>query len=234
MKILYVKNNNNRAKEYQISTSIYEKNGMKYVEKRALCPEAIPHLMRMITSYHSLKQSIISNKFKLAEILSNDEISITFEYIDGIPLEQEFNYLSKNQKIDFIELFMKKVENSFKVKTVEKPEDNLDITYYFNVSSNQICSGEKVFDGISNIDFIFSNIIKKNDIYHIIDYEWVFDFDLPIEYIKYRLYLYYQLPIQMKMIYQEIEEYFFFHRVTNKKTFYQYSNQYKLKNLGKI
>lgn len=234
MKILYVKNNNDRAKEYQIGTCIYEKDGIKYVEKRALCLEAIPHLMRMITSYHTLSQSIISNNFKLAKILKKSEMSITFEYIDGISLEQEFNYLSKDEKIIFIDLFVKQIEESFKTKIATKPQNNLEIINYFNVSSDKLIKGEKVFDGVSNIDFIFPNLIKKNDIYYIIDYEWVFDFDLPIEYIKYRLYLYYQLPIQTKMIYKEIEEYFFFNKVTNKKAFYQYSNRYKLKNLGKI
>ncbi|MCK9224203.1 MAG: hypothetical protein M0R46_15420 [Candidatus Muirbacterium halophilum] len=234
MKIIYVKNNNNRAKEYQIGTIIYEKNATLYVEKRALCMEAIPHLMKMITSHHKLSESIVSSNFKLAKILKNDEMSITFEYIDGISLEQEFNYLSKDEQIVFIELFMKKIESNFKIKIVEKPENNSDIIYYFNVSSDEFLKGEKVFDGVSNIDFIFSNLIKKNDIYYIIDYEWVFDFDLPIEYIKYRLYAYYQLPINMKSIYKEIEEYFFSHKVTNKQAFYQYSSRYKLKNLGKI
>ena len=43
----------------------------------------------------------------------------------------------------------------------------------------------------ANIDFIGSNIIV-NDKINIIDYEWVFNFSVPINYIIYRILLYYE------------------------------------------
>ena len=43
----------------------------------------------------------------------------------------------------------------------------------------------------ANIDFIGSNIII-NDKINIIDYEWVFNFSVPINYIIYRILLYYE------------------------------------------
>ena len=47
MKVLYVKNGNERSKEFQLKTVIYEENGQKFVKKQALCNEAIPHLKKM-------------------------------------------------------------------------------------------------------------------------------------------------------------------------------------------
>jgi len=90
MKILYVKNNSERAKELQLKTIIYEENGQKYVKKQASTKEAIPHLKKMKKSYERLSDAIINPKIKLAEIIDESEESLTFEFISGVSLEKKF------------------------------------------------------------------------------------------------------------------------------------------------
>jgi hypothetical protein len=45
--------------------------------------------------------------------------------------------------------------------------------------------------GISNMDSVFSNFVKNEQGVWCIDYEWVFEFPVPVEYIAYRALLYF-------------------------------------------
>lgn len=234
MKILYIKNNNDRALEYQVTTIIFEKNNIKYVEKRALTKESIPHIQNIINNYQKLQKSICSNKFQLANIFTYTEDSIIFEYIEGISLENIFHKLKEHEKLDFLDNFSSDLKSSFKMSQFSFDKDEMKLQDFFGKHDYRKLNGEDSFDSISNIDFILPNIIKKENTNYIIDYEWTFNFSLPFEYIKYRLYLYHQIPFKAKPIYKEMEDYFFNNVVTNRESFYQYSNQYVLKNLGQI
>ena len=75
MKILYVKNNSERAKEFQLKTIIYEEDGKKYVKKESLPAEATPHLKRMKESYEKLSKSTLNPNIEFAKIIDEDENS---------------------------------------------------------------------------------------------------------------------------------------------------------------
>jgi len=66
MRVLYVKTNSEREKRFQLQTVIYEESGRKFVKKRALCKEAVPHLMSMQQKYEKLSASIINPNIRLA------------------------------------------------------------------------------------------------------------------------------------------------------------------------
>ncbi|MCR5581541.1 MAG: hypothetical protein K6F66_08115, partial [Pseudobutyrivibrio sp.] len=66
-----------------------------------------------------------------------------------------------------------------------------------------------------DVDLIFDNIIKTDKGWEIIDYEWTFDFLVPINYIFYRAYKFSDLPEHMvdipdaeRAIYQQMEDHF--------------------------
>lgn len=44
---------------------------------------------------------------------------------------------------------------------------------------------------VSDIDMIFSNALERNDGYELIDYEWTFDFPIPMKFLEYRCLYYY-------------------------------------------
>ena len=185
MKILYVKNNSERAKEFQLKTVIFELNGQKFVKKQALCSEAIPHLKKMKESFEKLTASIINQKIKLAKIVDESEDSLTFEFIDGISLEKKFNE-TQNKNI-IIDEYLTLVRSGFKTTSFDSTSMVTDT--FINVFGNQDYSeldGELCFSGIANIDLIFSNIILKDDSIYLIDYEWVFNINVPIEYVVFR------------------------------------------------
>jgi len=96
MKILYVKNNSERAKRFQLKTIIYEENGKRFVKKEILFPEAKAHLHNISATYHKLSKAIANPRIKLAPIVAEDDTSLTFEYIEGTSFETKYN-LAKEQ-----------------------------------------------------------------------------------------------------------------------------------------
>jgi len=187
MKILYVKNNSERSTKFQLKTIIYEDKGQKYIKKQALSRAAIPHLKKMKENYSKLSESIIHPKLKLAKITDESHDSLTFEFIEGISLETRFNTTPKEYKQEIIHEYISLMKNAFKM-TAFNQNDAHKNTYkmLFGIQNFTSLKEESCLDSISNIDLIFSNIIFTNDSIYLIDYEWVFDINLPINYLIYR------------------------------------------------
>ena len=193
MKILYVKNNSERAKNFQLRTIIYQKDSIKYVKKVAACKEAIPHLKKMKNSYTTLKASIINPKIKLAKIIDEDESSLTFEFIDGESFQKKLHrVISKDGEYELlINEYLKLIESGFKTTLFDS--SNMATDKFRKLFGNLPYSemdGEVCFDGTSNIDFVFSNIISRGEDIYLIDYEWVYEHSIPLKYILFRSMLY--------------------------------------------
>ena len=191
MKILYVKNNSERAKEFQLRTTVYEEdNGEKFVTKKALYPEAIPHLKRMKESYTKLTQAIINPKIKLAKIIAETDDSLTFEFIQGESLEKRYNDIKKisaSKAEILIDDYFELLKTGFKT-TVFDSDTMLTDTHkilFGDIDYKQF-DGKLCFEGISNIDLIFSNILFFEESIYLIDYEWVFDINIFVDYAAYR------------------------------------------------
>ena len=190
MKILYVKNNSERSKEFQLKTIVYEENGQKFVKKQTLCSEALPHLKKMKESYIKLTNSITNPNIKLAKIIDESDNSLTFEFIEGISLETKFNHAKKSSEAvsnKIIDDYIQLVQSSFKTTTFDSSTMVTDeFIKLFGDNDYSELDGEISFESNSNIDLIFSNIIfRDNDIY-LIDYEWVFNCNIPLNYIAFR------------------------------------------------
>ena len=190
MKILYVKNNSERAEQFQLKTIIYQENGQKYVRKEALNKASIPHLKKMKENYSQLSDTIKNPQIKLAKIIDESKNSLTFEYIDGISLEKKYqdaSLLGKESSLKVIETYIDILKNGFKTTKFDSVSMASD-TYknlFGEIDFNSL-NGELCFDGLSNLDLIFSNIIFKDDQIYLIDYEWVYNVNVPINYILYR------------------------------------------------
>ena len=190
MKILYIKNNSERTKEFQLKTIVYEENGQKYVKKQAIHDASIPHLKRMKENYNRLASSIVDPRIKLAKIIDETENSLTFEFIDGVSLEKKYNAakkLNNHAANEVINAYIEVLKTGFKTSTFDSKTMVTDTykTLFSNLDFSDL-DGETCFEGISNIDLIFSNIIYKDESIYLIDYEWTYDINLPVKYILYR------------------------------------------------
>ena len=146
--VLYTKYSTERDDKYCIRTRIFEENGIKKVEKSAVCKAGANHISDIKKAAIKLKERYDTSDLKINNILdfNEDEGRIVFEYIEGKTLENLLDecILSGN-KDEFIRLFEK-------YKTYV--EFNTDYP-------------------IVDDDFIFSNIIVTDSSWNLIDCEWV-------------------------------------------------------------
>jgi GT2 family glycosyltransferase len=187
MKILYVKNGSTRSKEFQLTTTIYERDGQRYIEKRASNQDSIAHLQKMKDNYSRLSTTIINPRVKLAKVIDESSDTLTFEYIDGISLQKKFFRAldsSRDEAKKVISEYIELISTSFATKSIDI--DSVDDRYIEIFSDHFIEGRELVFDGVADIDLIFSNIIYRGDDIYIIDYEWVFDLPISVDFVTFR------------------------------------------------
>lgn len=203
--VVYAKYNRQRAPEYQISTKIVRmQDGTRYVKKEALRPEAVAHIgylsdnrRRMIDILEQKKERDI---FPCPiEILSNENGCAVFPYIEGQSLAKEVN-VQLGRRDAFLAAMHQAVESIYG-GYLKEPECMLDFQMtpefekvfgaYADEEDRKTLSAMKALP-VSNIDSILSNFVRLSDGSLVcLDYEWVFDFPIPIDYLIYRTVYYY-------------------------------------------
>lgn len=180
MRINSIKYSINRKKAFQLKTIIYEEKNSKYVLKEAYSQAAKSHLENIYNNYEEYKKS----PFNPVEVKMQDK-GIVFPFVEGVSLDEILiQKLFDKDKNGFIELlkwykalFLKEEQCAFYQTT--------DFKSIFGDASN--LEGIAAMN-LANVDLNFDNIIflEKDSKIITIDYEWVFKFPVPVDYIIYR------------------------------------------------
>jgi hypothetical protein len=184
-KILFSKYNSLRKPQFQTETRIIEEDGIRYVDKRPIRRAAQPHIDRIRANYDKTA-ALYGDKIKAVSCRATED-GIAFPYIKGKSLLDG---------IDF--------ERDPLPEIAETVKQKLDIITA--VSDGQLCEfvssdgfselfpdcqpGKCPAFATANMDSIFSNFIDDGTDIWCIDYEWVFDFAIPVDYVRYRAALY--------------------------------------------
>lgn len=183
-KVLYTKYSNERKPEYRIATSIVERDGKREVQKKALCECGRNHLNHMCNIKQDLLNLVKVYGWNIADCRMIDQSTVEMEYINGATLEHDLDECVKDKKFESIINIVNDISNKiYNHKDIKK----------FQISDQYVSIfGQEYFDeswhayDLSNIDMIFSNIIISDGTYVLTDYEWVFDFQIPVEFILFR------------------------------------------------
>lgn len=187
--VLYSKYNSLRRPEFRIVTEIREKDGKKYVVKRAGEPAAEKHLSNM-----KKNRELLSGLYDEIRVIpvEETEAGLAFPFIAGKTLKDELveEYAGR-------EPFIRETVRKLEVILGFRPE----VIQPFHVS--EACSevfGNDVPEGVdavcpANIDALFTNFMDNGKEFCCIDYEWVVNFPVPIGFLRYRAlrYLHYEL-----------------------------------------
>ena len=185
--VIYTKYNKLRRPEFRISTMICEdENGKKSVVKKALTKEAESQIK--IIYDNSLD---IGKAYKKLEILLPDYRTdrVVFEFIKGENLEHSFVEL-----LDDFETLVEKIKEGLDIITDICSEYMADFTVtkkYGKVFGDAFPEEGGAASTYINIDVLFDNVIIKDGKYICLDCEWVFDFPVPIKFVKYRCLFYF-------------------------------------------
>lgn len=145
----YVKYSNDRAGEYAIKTEIAGLQGTgARVRKYPLTTEAQEHIRNLAVAYEKLQKRYEGGKLEINRCrLREDGLYAEFDFVEGTSLQELMNRcLDRDDTEGFAGYFREYVER---------------IGYNSEYPA-------------ADFDLIFSNILVKDDIWTLIDYEWTF------------------------------------------------------------
>lgn len=180
METIYAKMTTERAEEFRQMTKICIENDNKFIVKEPLGIMAEMHIQNMFMHYSVFR----NNKIDILCPIEKYNKGIKLEYLKGESLCDELlSCVDKNDKETFIQLLLE--YKDFVIK------NSCGTILFDNSTSFRNIFGDFAFDGkkcarISNIDLIFENLIRSDKSFKVIDYEWIFDFAVPYEFIFFR------------------------------------------------
>lgn len=178
-KILYSKFSKDRQKKYQIATMIVEENGKKSVIKKAMHQEGQAHVKRMVESRQLLTELFLDSGIEMCPCVEEKD-QVRFEFVEGESLEARIHrHAEKNDyealKEDY--RFLAKIIFSVKGMHVFEPGQAFEEIF----GNPEFKEAQHAAD-ISNVDMIPANLLL-GERKILADYEWVFFFEIPLEFI---------------------------------------------------
>lgn len=185
--IIYTKfSQQNRAQEYQVKTSIEKKEEQLIVKKQAICEHGYAHILHMEQAYQQLSKQYAKTRLSYVPCHIENKEAV-FTYAHGSSLEDILNAYAKQG--DWKSM-IHQIEDYFTVLFAPAYEATLLPFDLRDQMFGEQQHGKQMVLANANIDALFSNV-KGNQDYQMFDYEWMMDFEMPIDYIKYRCLFYF-------------------------------------------
>lgn len=206
---IYAKYGNERLDKFRVCTVITrDSQDEKRVYKIALSTHANEHVKKMDFNYSRLISQFDStglvpakcdyfkgrqNTVEIAGVASKAKDSVVYEFVQGITLEDYLNDLEVLEDYPRMEkILLKFCEKLYSTSDVVEFKRSIQFDEMFgkrefkkNYSATNPC----------NVDMIFSNIVldggrKEAGDWSVLDYEWVLDFAVPIQFVIFRALFY--------------------------------------------
>lgn len=188
-KLIYTKYSNERADRFRIRTDIWQDGEeQRYVEKRPMHEAAKAHVQAIKKHEEILNELLAGTDIRVNRCERAGE-RVRLEYLDGQNMEESLDViLAESSAADVIV----EMERYFHILCGQVPQVTFAETEEFVqvFGKAEALNGKTAF-AAANIDMIFSNVLKKDGEKTLIDYEWTFDFAIPVHFIIYRCIHYY-------------------------------------------
>lgn len=186
-----------RKDEYKIITRIFEEDGKKIVEKRAVNKKANAHVNRMAELAKT--NPYLTENVCLVPCEAVADGVVRFPYIEGQRLDKVIDEAVKQGRLEDVwneirrlkEIIMNvsgkeafHVNEEFRTVFGQIPQPEEGDTKEEPADPLAVLEGYEAVKNI-NMDMVAANIILADKIY-ILDYEWNFDFAIPLKYILFR------------------------------------------------
>ena len=206
---IYAKYASDRMEEYRVCTLINKSpDGVRKVYKTAMSTHANAHIGHLSKSYDRLieqyadtglvpaKCSLLKGREKgilFAGVASKAKDAVNIEYVSGRTLEDYLNELESAGQYPKMESVI--MEYCRKLNSCRDVTSFTRSVRFDEVFGKRDFRKKYVATNPCNFDMIFSNIVLdeeelENGKWTVLDYEWVWDFAVPIQFVIYRA-LYY-------------------------------------------
>lgn len=183
--VQYVKYNKMRREPFQIKTQICVENGVRFVEKMAVRAQGKAHIARFADSYRQMEQYYENVSLLKPEFVGD---VMRYAYVEAPTLDELLEQrISGGQ--DAVAVLKETLDRMLAVREggicpFEKTEE-------FTAVFGPVKRAEGPAFTVSNIDMLFENIMVEDGKWICLDYEWVFDFPIPVDFVRYRILLYF-------------------------------------------
>ena len=184
-RIIFSKISNDRDRKYRIITKITADEAENYkVYKTAGSDAAKGHIGTIYHNYELLSQKYAGTDMKLAQVTLRENDVLELQYISGKSYDQYLDELLEQGKKEECILALRKFIGLVCGETKEGFEAAEEFCNVFGKNKYDH-TWESVY-GI-DVDSLLSNVIYKDGVWYMYDYEWVFDFTIPVKYMVYRI-----------------------------------------------
>ncbi len=180
-KTIYAKYSRERRAKFQIMTCIMEDaEGVRSVEKTALRPEAAAHVTAMARNAGRLEQLYQDPGLKICPCKMSGDRSVVFPWIRGKNMDL---LLTEHLEAGQFEQAKADVEFLWRVLSSSAGLAAFEMSGQFEQMFGRVQLPEGMLAApLSNLDMLFANILVDDE-YVLTDYEWVFDFMIPIQFL---------------------------------------------------
>lgn len=208
MKKIYSKFTKERDRRFQIETAIYvTEDGKKAISKRALLPEGQEHIDNMYQNYQYFKEQGIC----LLTPCRMEHKAVFFDFVTGDSYYTQILQALENKDQDRLQLVLEKYKDIFETMyPAQTPFEKTEsfVSVFGNIDIPSEMSAVKKL----NIDLTFDNLVENGENTIILDYEWIFDFPVPVKFSIYRalfaIALKHKAALNKLMTEDELFEYF--------------------------
>lgn len=208
MKKIYSKFTKERDRRFQIETAIYvTEDGKKAISKRALLPEGQEHIDNMYQNYQYFKEQGIC----LLTPCRMEHKAVFFDFVTGDSYYTQILQALENKDQDRLQLVLEKYKDIFETMyPAQTPFEKTEsfVSVFGNIDIPSEMSAVKKL----NIDLTFDNLVENGENTIILDYEWNFDFPVPVKFSIYRalfaIALKHKAALNKLMTEDELFEYF--------------------------
>ncbi len=192
--IVYTKYSNERSRAFCIRTDIrMDDAGRKYVCKLPAFPEAGAHIRGLERAYQGLQEDLAGSGLTVNACTMATEpdggIVARFPFCTGRTLEEKLDAIWKKEGEAAL---IEEIRHYFSI--FADAAEPFSVTAAFGKVFGDVQFTRPQYSrGISDIDMIFANALETAAGYELIDYEWTFDFPVPVRYLLYRCLYYYTL-----------------------------------------
>ncbi|MEG1945683.1 MAG: hypothetical protein RR139_01190 [Lachnospiraceae bacterium] len=182
-KIVYAKYSNDRNVNYRIRTDILEdEQGKRYVQKHNTEEQGRGHIENMYQNFPKLQEQFANTKFTMNQF-TKIEHGIEFEFLKGETLENELDHKMYHKDFQGLLTLIKEFDTELRKAATLDFVPTSQFEKIFGIWELK-CPMKSM--AVSDVDMIFSNIIQKNEKWEVIDYEWTYNFPIPVDWIIYR------------------------------------------------
>lgn len=164
-----------RKKPFCLQTMIVSTQSGKKIAKTALFPEAKPHLQNMLDYYD--KNTWIGDYLNAPAAAAGE--AVEFEFIPGTSLNDKLVEASVNENKALFKKLVQDYCASLRKGTAVR--DDYYTPQFAQVFGRNGSDEPFLCRESSNVDMIFPNIITNDHGTFVIDYEWVFQFPVPVD-----------------------------------------------------